>query len=165
MPEKNWVFDTVALSNFLLSDSIFILTERYHQYGIITWQVYDEISSGITEYPELTQIHKLLEDRTFELVSLSKKEHQHFLQLIGHLGKGEASCTAYAKKQDAIVVTDDRTARKQCSMMKIPVTGTVGILKASVSEGNLSLDQADESLHKMIEAGFYSPIRSLADIV
>jgi predicted nucleic acid-binding protein len=50
-------------------------------------------------------------------------------------------------------------------MMKIPVTGTVGILKASVSEGNLSLDQADESLHKMIEAGFYSPIRSLADIV
>lgn len=165
MPEKKWVFDTVALSNFLLSDSILILAERYHKYGVITWQVYDEISSGISEYPELTQVRKLIEDNVFELVSLSKTEHQHFLQLIGHLGKGEASCIAFAKEQDAIVVTDDRAARKQCSMMKIPVTGTVGILKASVSEGNLSLVQADESLHKMIEAGFYAPIRSLADIL
>jgi len=28
-------------------------------------------------------------------------------------GKGEASCIAYAKERTAIVVTDDRTARKQ----------------------------------------------------
>ena len=165
MPEKRWVFDLVALSNFLLSDSIFILAERYNKHGIITWQVYDEISSGISEYPKLSQVHKLIEDETFELVSLSKTEYQHFIQLIGHLGKGEASCIALAKEQDAIVVTDDRTARKQCSIMKIPVTGTVGILKASVSEGYLSLAQADESLGKMIEAGFYSPVRNLSDIV
>jgi predicted nucleic acid-binding protein len=49
--------------------------------------------------------------------------------------------------------------------MKVPVTGTVGILKASVLEGNISLTQADKSLQKMIDEGFYSPIRSLADIV
>ena len=49
--------------------------------------------------------------------------------------------------------------------MKIPITGTVGILKDTVSAGNLSLKQADEFLCKMVEAGFYSPIRSFADIV
>ncbi|GAG16419.1 unnamed protein product, partial [marine sediment metagenome] len=139
MPEKKWVFDTVALSNFLLSNSIFILAERYHKRGIITWQVYDEISAGIAEYPELKQVDKLIEDKTFKLVSLSRKEYQHFLQLIGHLGKGEASCVAFAKEQTAIVVTDDRSARKQCSVMKIPVTGTVGILKASALDGYISL--------------------------
>ena len=164
MPEKKWVFDTVALSNFLLSDSIFILAERYRKRGVITWQVYDEISAGIAEYPELKQVDKLIEDKTFKLVSLSRKEYQHFLQLIGHLGKGEASCVAFAKEQTAIVVTDDRSARKQCSVMKIPVTGTVGILKASALDGYISLAQADESLRKMIEAGFYSPVRSIVDI-
>ncbi len=164
MPEKKWVFDTVALSNFLLSNSIFILAERYHKRGIITWQVYDEISAGIAEYPELKQVDKLIEDKTFKLVSLSRKEYQHFLQLIGHLGKGEASCVAFAKEQTAIVVTDDRSARKQCSVMKIPVTGTVGILKASALDGYISLAQADESLRKMIEAGFYSPVRRIVDI-
>jgi hypothetical protein len=164
MPEKKWVFDTVALSNFLLSDSIFILAERYRKRGVLTWQVYDEISAGIAEYPELKQVDKLIEDKTFKLVSLSRKEYQHFLQLIGHLGKGEASCVAFAKEQTAIVVTDDRSARKQCSVMKIPVTGTVGILKASALDGYISLAQADESLRKMIEAGFYSPVRSIVDI-
>jgi predicted nucleic acid-binding protein len=165
MPEKKWVFDTVALSNFLLSDSLFILVDRYRKRGFITWQVYDEISSGISEYPQLKQVDKLVDEKIFKLVSLSRAEHQQFLQLIGHLGKGEASCISFAKKQIAIVVTDDRSARKQCSIMKISYTGTVGILKASVVEGRITLDKANEILCKMIEAGFYSPIRSIADIV
>jgi predicted nucleic acid-binding protein len=165
MPEKKWVFDTVVLSNFFLSDSIFILVERYRKHAIITWQVYDELSSGMSDYPELKQVDNLFKDKAFKLVSLSSKEHQHFLQMTGFLGKGEASCIALANEQTAIVVTDDRAARKQCSLMKVPVTGTVGILKASVLEGNISLAQADKSLQKMIDAGFYSPIRSIADIV
>jgi predicted nucleic acid-binding protein len=165
MPEKKWVFDTVVLSNFFLSDSIFILEQRYRKRAVITRQVYDELSSGMSEYPELRQIDNLFKDKAFKLVSLSSKEHQHFLQMIGFLGKGEASCIALATEQTAIVVTDDRAARRQCSWVKIPVTGTVGILKASVLEGNISLVRADKSLQKMIDAGFYSPIRSIADIV
>ena len=49
--------------------------------------------------------------------------------------------------------------------MKIPVTGTIGILKASVLGGHLKLDQADKILSKMTAAGFYSPLRSIADII
>jgi predicted nucleic acid-binding protein len=49
--------------------------------------------------------------------------------------------------------------------MKIPVTGTVGILKASVLDGQIPLARADDILQKMIAAGFYSPIRNIADIV
>ena len=164
MPEKKWVFDTVALSNFLLSNSTFILEKRYRKRAIITWEVYSEISAGISEYPVLKLVDKLFEDNIFKLLSLSRKEHDLYLELIGHLGKGEASSIALAKKQSAVVVTDDRAARKQCKQMKIRVTGTVGILKASLLDGHISLAKADSIHHKMVEAGFYSPVRSIADI-
>jgi predicted nucleic acid-binding protein len=164
MPEKKWVFDTVALSNFFLSDALFISEKRYRKCGFITWQVYDEVSAGIAEFPKLKLIDKLIKEKTFKLVALSLSQRKDLRELIGHLGKGEASCIAFANEQNATVVTDDRAARKQCSFMTIPFTGTVGILKASLLDGHLSLSRADQIPHKMIEAGFYSPIRSLADI-
>jgi predicted nucleic acid-binding protein len=164
MPDKKWIFDTVALSNFLMSDSIFILEKRYRKRGIITWEVYDEITAGMQAYPPLKDVDKLIDKKIFKLISLSRKEHKNFLELIGHLGKGEASCIARAKERAAIVVTDDRTARKQCTSMKIPFTGTVGILKAAMLDGQISLSQADEILLRMIRAGFYSPIRSISTI-
>jgi predicted nucleic acid-binding protein len=164
MPENKWVFDSVSLSNFLLSEAIFILQKRYHKSGFITWQVYDEVSAGISEYPKLKLVDDLIEDKTLKPVALSISQRKDFRELIGYLGKGEASCIAFAKEQNVTVVTDDRTARKQCSLMKIPFTGTLGILKASLEDGHLSLALADEILHKMIEAGFYSPIRNFAGI-
>ncbi len=164
MPDKKWIFDTVALSNFLLSESISVLEKRYRKRGIITWEVYDEITAGMQAYPPLKDVDKLIDKKIFELISLSRKEHKNFLELIGHLGKGEASCIAHAKEHAAIVVTDDRTARKQCASMKIQFTGTVGILKAAMLDGQISLSQADEILLRMIRAGFYSPIRSISTI-
>ncbi len=165
MPEKIWIFDTVSFSNFLLSDSMLLLNKRYRRCGVITGEVYGELSAGFANYPILKQADKLIDDKVFRLVSLFRQEHRHLQDLIGHLGKGEASCIAYAKERKAIVVTDDRTARKQCSLMKISVTGTIGILKASVLDGEIPLDRADEALQKNIDSGFYSPIRSIADIM
>jgi predicted nucleic acid-binding protein len=164
MPEKKWVFDTVSLSNFLLSDSISILKKRYKKQTIITSQVYDEITAGISGYPKLKSIDDLIRQKIFKLHTLSTQERNIYIELIGHLGKGEASCIATAKEQSLIVVTDDRTARKQYSQMGILVTGTIGILKAALLEGHLTLEQADEILKKMIQNGFYSPIRSIGDI-
>ena len=165
MPEKLWIFDTVSLSNFLLSDSMFILDKRYRRRGVITWEIYDELSAGFADFPKLKQIDELVDKTVLKLVTLSRLERKHFQDLIGHLGKGEASCIACAQEHKAIVVTDGRTARNQCSLMKISVTGTIGILKACVRDGQIPLEQADNVLQKMIAAGFYSPIRNIADIV
>ena len=60
MPERKWVFDAVSLSNFLLSESIFILENRYRRKAIITSQVYDEISAGFGKYPKLKPIDVLI---------------------------------------------------------------------------------------------------------
>ena len=165
MPKRNWVFDTVTLSNFLLAEAVFILENRYRRKTIITSQVYDEISAGIEKYPKLKPIDGLIKNNIFKLCTLTGKERELFSDLIKHLGKGEASCIAIAKEQSAIVVTDDRTARRQCSKMDISVTGTVGILKASLLDGTINRNQADDILKKMIKSGFYSPVRSINDIV
>ena len=86
MPEKKWVFDTVVLSNFLLSEALFMLEKRYRKCGFITWQVYDEVSAGIGEFPKLKLIDKLIEDKTFKLIALSLSQRKDFRELIGHLG-------------------------------------------------------------------------------
>ncbi len=165
MRELRWVFDTVVLCNFLLSESNFILEKRFYKRGIIMWEVYDEISAGISDYPRLKSIEKLIENNTINLFSLSKNEHKRFLGLIGNLGKGEASCIAAAKEQGGIVMTDDRTARMQCRQIKIPFSGTIGILKSSFLDRQITLDQADKILHRMVSEGFYSPVRNISDII
>ena len=165
MPEKQWFFDTVVLSNFLFADAILLLKKRYSNCGVVTWEVYDEISAGFVEYPKLKNIDELIGDKTFRLVSLSKKARKFYLELILHLGKGEASCLSSATVNSGVVVTDDRAARLMCRNMDIPVTGTIGILKASILADQTSLTRADAHLKAMIEAGFYSPVRSLSEIM
>ena len=165
MHKKQWVFDTVVLSNFLLSDATHILEKRYRGHGVITSAVYDEISAGMLQIKSLSDINTLIEDKIFTVCSLTIQEYSCFREIITFLGKGEASCIAYAKdKQHTIVVTDDRTARKQCAQLKIPVTGTIGILKASVQDGGLDLRRADGILARMITSGFYSPVNSISEI-
>lgn len=166
MPEKGWFFDTVSLCNFLLSDAENVLEHRYRRKACITGEVYDEICAGFVKYPVLKKIETLLNRKIFSLVSLSADDRRLYTSLIACLGRGEASCIAAANQTGAaksrkIVVTDDRAARKQCHQLHIPFTGTIGILKASVSEGRLSSDQADIYLDRMIRQGFYSMTNSM----
>jgi len=164
MPEKKWVFDTVVLSNFLISDSVHILEKRYKGRGVITPEVYHEISAGMPQIKPLKHIDKLIEHGIFSICPLTRQEYDYFKEMITFLGKGEASCIAFARGNQAIVVTDDRKAREQCANRKIPFTGTIGILKAAVQDEALNLEQADEILAKMIYSGFYSPVKSITDI-
>ena len=169
MPEEGWFFDTVSLCNFLLSEAESVLEHRYRGQAYITGEIYNEICAGFVKYPVLKKIETLLNRKVFSLVSLSVDDRRLYTSLIACLGRGEASCIAVANKTGVaesrkIVVTDDRAARKQCHQLHIPFTGTIGILKASVSEGRLSADQADLYLNRMIRQGFYSPVRSISEI-
>jgi predicted nucleic acid-binding protein len=169
MPEKGWYFDTVSLCNFLLSDAQSVLEHRYSRQAYITGEVYGEICAGFVKYPVLKRIEPLLNRKIFSLISLSEDGRRLYSSLIACLGRGEASCIAAANqtgqaKIRKIVVTDDRAARKQCHQLHIPFTGTIGILKASVSEGRVSAVQADIYLDRMIRQGFYSPVRSISEI-
>lgn len=165
MHKQAWLFDTVSLGNFLLIKAAYILETRYRGHGMITRQVHDELTSGFGEYPALKDVNKIMDGGTFQRISLSKEERKHYEGLIGHLGKGEASCIAVAKARSGIVVTDDRAARTTCHSLGVPVTGTLGILKAAVLAGQINAETADRHLLDMVKAGFYSPVDRISDII
>ena len=167
MPKQSvkWVFDTVVISNFIFSDALPLLQQRYKNKALITSEVYGELVVGMGKYPKLKEIDALFIDDSFELVTLSREEIKHCQQLLTSLDLGEASAITYAKTRQYIVVSDDRAARYHCTNVDIPVTGTIGILKACVQDQQLVLEDADIILEKMIAEGFYSPVKSIAHIM
>lgn len=77
------------------------------------------------------------------------------------LDAGEAECLAVAINRNGTIVTDDRAARRQATLRGVAVSGTLGVLRKLVSEGRLSVSEADEYLAAMMAQGFRSPVKSL----
>jgi predicted nucleic acid-binding protein len=163
MPEHaGWFFDSVTLSNFALAGGLQVLASRYRGRGFVASQVVDELTRGVTAgYGALAGCLSLVDQGTLRMVSLHRSERHTYRQLVAHLGAGEAGTIAAAHRRNGIVVTDDMAARRTCATMHIPVTGTIGILRAAVGDGDMVLTDANDLLHHMIEAGFYSPIDRL----
>lgn len=170
MPNKQTplFFDTVVLSNFAFAnEGISFLKTRYRKRGILTFQVLQEIAKAIyAGYSQLVTIeNEIFSKNGFKKISLTAKEQEQFILLLRILGEGEASCLAAALSHHGIVVTDDRAARNSCKELQIPVTGTLGIMKAACLDGSLDKQKADQMLHQMILQGFYSPINKISDIL
>lgn len=167
MPKSSirWVFDTVVISNFIFSDALYLLQNRYKKKAIITHEVYGELVVGMGKYPQLKEIESAFSDKSFKLVTLSHEELKHCQQLLTTLDLGESSTITYAHAHQHIVVSDDRAARQHCTNINIPVTGTIGILQACVQDQTLQLEEADIILAKMINKGFYSPVKSISHIL
>jgi predicted nucleic acid-binding protein len=156
-------FDTVVLSNFAFADNgILFLKNRYQKRGIITLQVMQEIAkTTYAGYPLLDELSKI----KFRKITLRDNELDDYLKLLRQLGEGEASCIAAAMHRKGIVVTDDRCARNSCKDKNVPVTGTIGILKAAYLDATLELDIADTMLKQMVQNGFYSPVNKISDLI
>ncbi len=166
MPERGpFLVDTVTLSNFALAGRLDILTERYPGRLWTTTTVLDEVIRGIGEGHPLQDIVDLAEQSMLEVIALSPSQRQGCLRLQSRLGSGEASLIAVAVEGGATVVTDDRVARDACRERQIPVTGTIGILRATVRDGQISVQEADETLARMVRAGFFSPVSSISSTI
>ncbi|HCE45372.1 MAG TPA: hypothetical protein DET40_17675 [Lentisphaeria bacterium] len=109
-------------------------------------------------------IEELVDCGKVKLLYLHRKEHGLYKINLKSLGRGESSCISAAFHRKMVFISDDRAARAAAREMKIKITGTVGILKAAVSSGEISLGQADDWLRKMIDDGFYSPVNSISQI-
>ena len=157
MPEI--IFDCCCISNFALSDSLFILESLYSQSAFITNFVSIEIMKGIQQgHKDLEKIREALqEDWLKEAALRSKKEKSLFETLTVSLGLAEASSIAAAKSRGCIFACDDRAARREAGLLEVKLTGTVGILKKALKHRTINLREGNRSLAKMIETGFHSP--------
>ena len=162
-----YLFDTVALSNFALAGRLDLLVSRYGKRAVITPEVFGEITDGIVAgYFALQEVATALNNDLLTLATplTSPAARQVYCELLHSLAPGEASCIAHACSCGGTVVTDDRTARQYCGERNIPVTGTIGILKACCNDGTLSPDEADDVLRTMIDAGYYAPVQRISDL-
>ena len=164
MPEHaGWFFDNVTLSNFALAGGLPVLTGRYRGRGWVTPQVLDELTRGVAAgYAPLAAALDLVDKGILRAVSLDRAEWKEYRQLVAHLGAGEAGTIAAAQRRQGVVVSDDLAARRTCADLGVPVTGTIGILRAAVRDGELPLARANGLLHGMIAAGFHSPVARIA---
>ena len=162
-----YLFDTVALSNFAPAGRFDLILSRYGKKAVVTPEVLDEIVAGVVAgYFALKEIEDAVESDAVTLAAplSSSAERQIYRDLLHTLAPGEASCITQAVSRGGTVVTDDRTARQHCSERDIPVTGTIGILKACCNDDTLSTEEADQILDAMIDAGYYAPIRRISDL-
>ena len=168
MPESpGWYFDTVVLSNFALAGRISLLVARYGSRAQVTQEVLSELSDGIAAgYQALTQAESAIAAGSLSAAApMSVAERSEYRRLLRCLAAGEASCVACTQARGGTVVTDDRAARSVCAELGLAVTGTVGILKACCVDHQPQPDAADTVLAAMVQAGFYSPVTRISDLL
>lgn len=98
------------------------------------------------------------------VLELSGAEEHATRTVAAQLNRGEAYCLAAAWTREALLLTDDRAARRTARALGIRVSGTLGVLVHLVDSKHLSRTEADQLLARMLEKGYRSPVRSLAEL-
>lgn len=161
------IFDNCVLSNFALSDSLYIVKKLYQGVSYITDFTAAENMRGIAQgYGALEKFREALREGWIREVTLnSNKEKALFESLSVSLGSGEASSIAAAKVRGFIFACDDKAARREAALLQVALTGTLGILARAVKEKIISVQNADDVLNLMIKHGFYAPVSSMREIL
>jgi predicted nucleic acid-binding protein len=162
------VVDNTVLTNFCLLDHLDILRTLFGKV-YVTYEVREEVFRGLDEgYAFMSRAEKEIgvgASSWLELVGFdASAEEQSFREFAENLGFGEASCLALSRHRGWMVLTDDRSARQRLRHEKLPLTGTLGILKLAVEQALLSVEEGNELLHQMVAAGYYSPYDDLQDV-
>ena len=164
----NVISNTTVLSNFAAIDRLELLP-RLFQPLFLSLEVYHEIQTGLSEgYSFYATLESEIQAEAswLRLTSIaSKQELSDFLDSPGYLHEGEASSLVIAHSRGWLFLTDDLAARREAKARQIPVSGTLGCLALGVENALWSLGDANSWLAAMIDAGFYSPMRDLAQLL
>lgn len=160
------VVNTTVLSNLAEADRLPLLEPLFGRV-LVPSQVHDEILKGIAAgYDFLETADESTEAEWIVLTTFeNQSERRLFKRLLGVVGYGEAAGIAIAKERDVLFFSDDRKARRVAQDHGVEISGTLGLLKLAVEEGTLSIGEADEVLNRMIDGGYYAPIRSIDELL
>ncbi|MEJ2304584.1 MAG: hypothetical protein P8Y14_23910 [Anaerolineales bacterium] len=150
------VLDNTVLSNFALVQRPDLPLRLWRGHVCTT-------PAALTEYLAAGEEHHLQPDcwNDLPVLELTSQEEEFANQLHARLGSGERACLAVANLRGGMLVTDDLDARRVAQIMKVPISGTLGILVQCVEKDIVSVDEANQLLTKMIAAGYHSPIEKL----
>lgn len=154
------LLDNTVLSNFTIVRRPDLLRTAFGENLATPQQAFSELQVGI-------QTGKLvnIDWQWLTIWTLQETEVHHYQQFLQRLNAGEAACLAMALERNCRVLTDDRDAREFARRLQIPLSGTLGVLVRLIDIKQLTVDQGDQLLHKMLAAGYRSPVTSLQAIL
>jgi predicted nucleic acid-binding protein len=154
------VLDNTVLSNFATVNRPELVMRLWPGQVYTTAAVVSEYRSGVR-----TRSLPALAWTDLPTVDLTEEEASFGDTLPPRLRPGERTCIAVAMHRDSGLATDDRDAREVAQRLGVRVTGTLGILVLAVEQHELTLDQANELLSRMVAAGYRSPVASLDALI
>lgn len=165
------VFDTTVLSNFARSRSISWLVHTT-AIPVTVPAVEYELKVGRDEGYQYLQSAldwcrdgEGTPDRPIDEIRIVRPDASTNLpEAVEQLDYGESEALRSAWP-DRVLATDDLDARRIAKMHDVGVTGSVGVLADGVEQTDLSVDTADEWLRTWENAGYRSPIESVAELL
>ena len=155
------IIDNTVLSNFARTNHLQLLESFCRNRGLIVQAVREEFQRGINRglFPEtdLSWINQI--DIT------DPKEIYLSQRYRLELGNGESDSLAIAICCNHELLTDDRKARQIGFREQIRVSGSVGVLGALVRQSTISLLDGNQLLKEFINAGYFSPVEELDDLI
>ena len=154
------LLDNTVMSNFAAIERPDLLRTAFGSRLATSQQAFDELQAGgrLDRLPSLDW-------SWLPVWTLEEEEGPYYHRLLSRLNAGEAACLAMALIRKCRILTDDRDAREFARHLKIPISGTLGVLVRLIDLGVLNLDDADALLSQMVTAGYRSPVTSLQDLV
>lgn len=132
----------IALSKI----GLFELLKEYFDEVIIPNEVYEEV---VTRGGDLFGAREVSTSKWVKVIDVGNRLAVDSLSV--HLGKGEAEAIVLAKEKNVLLIIDDKDGRAMAENLKVPVTGTVGLLMLAAEEGRIDLKTA---LDELIASGF-----------
>jgi predicted nucleic acid-binding protein len=153
------LLDNTVMSNFGLVERPDLLRTTFGGEVATPQQAFSELNAGVQRgrLPDLDW-------SWLPIWTLETAETPHYQQFLRGLNAGEAACLAMAVHRGCQIVTDDRDAREFAHRLRIPLSGTLGVLVRLTDIGSLSLEEADALLSRMIASGYCSPAVSLQEL-
>ncbi|MFB6219936.1 MAG: hypothetical protein ABEH90_00735 [Halolamina sp.] len=96
---------------------------------------------------------------------LEAAEPGEYPDQIGTVDPGEAAVLVLAYEHDGVAATDDGDAREVAGSLDIDSTGSLGVLAKAVHADVIDVETADEWLAEWIEYGYYSPVKSVSELL
>ena len=153
------IVNNTVLSNLAHVRRPDLLRKVFGKQVAVTRAVLDELAMG-----ERWRRLPICDWSWLTVIELFDKERAHAEQLNETVALGEATCLAVAQARGLIFLTDDRDARRFAQILRIPISGTLGILQSLVDDDYFDLEAADALLVEMIRKGYRSPTKSLKQL-
>jgi len=144
------VLNTSAFSAFKQINCFEILKELFDQQIAIPRGVLEEYSRRFVAKPSFITVK-----------DLTQKQMERARNL--DLGQGEKEAIILAQDLEALLIIEDRKARKICEEMGIEKTGTYGIIRVAFEECIITRQQMIEMVEKLKKHLYYR--KSLIDWV